>query len=372
MPNLSVHVAVDAANLTRDRRGIGRYDRAMLTRWLGQRDAVRITLLVPELLLGRTRTRLAHMLARDDLEVRRRSAVRSLVPDIVWYPWNGMTWTSLFVNVATVHDVWPFVSPAPDAGRRRREQTAYLTMAAQTRAIIANSRFTQTEITRYLPVPESRVHVVHMGVDLPVDDRTGIRLQGAERYVLAVGEDEPRKDFATLRRAMALLPERLRRTTGLVIAGRSRSSQDGGRVALFEARRELTIEFAPVESAPELVTGEVSDAVLDQLYAHACVFAFPSTYEGFGLVALEAMAHGAPVVASDAASIPEIAGDAALYFPAGDADALAHALVQAITDSGSASALAAAGRIRAREFSWDRTAKSTLDVFSRVIAGARA
>ncbi|MBV8459869.1 MAG: glycosyltransferase family 4 protein [Candidatus Eremiobacteraeota bacterium] len=367
-----MHVAVDAANLTRDRRGIGRYVRAMLTRWLEQRDVVRITLLVPDVLVGQARTRLTRILSRDELAVRRRNAVRSLAPDLVWYPWNGMTWTSPFVNIATVHDVWPFVSPAAAPATRRREQTSYLTMAAQTRAIIANSHFTQMEITRYLPVPESRVHVVHMGVDPAPSAATSVQLHGAERYVLAVGEDEPRKNFATLRRAMTLLPESLRRTTGLVIAGRSRPSPDGGRVALHESRRELTIEFPGAESAPTLVTGEVSDAVLGELYAHAAVFAFPSIYEGFGLVVLEAMAHGTPVVASDAASIPEVAGDAALYFPAGDADALAHTLLQAITDENAAAALAAAGKIRAREFSWDRTARNTLEVFSRVIAGAGA
>jgi alpha-1,3-rhamnosyl/mannosyltransferase len=328
-------------------------------------------MLVPDFFLGAARARIEQTLVRNDIEVRHRNAIGTLAPDLVWYPWNGMTWTSPFASVATVHDVWPFVSPARDLATRRREQTAYLVMAARTQAIIANSHFTKREITRYLSVPDSRTHVVHMGVDMPQGPPATLRLRGVDRYVLAVGEDEPRKDLATVRRAMTLLPDSLRRTTGLVIAGRSRSQAVGGHVAFDATRSELTLKFAAADGTLTLVSGEVSDAVLEQLYAHAAAFAFPSTYEGFGLVALEAMAHAIPVVASDAASIPEVVGDAALYFRAGNADALARGLVQVLTDAACAATLADAGRTRAREFSWDRTAQATLEVFSTLTAGAR-
>ena len=103
------------------------------------------------------------------------------------------------------------------------------------------------------------------------------------------------------------------------------------------------------------------------LYAGAGAFVFPSRYEGFGLPVLEAMRYGAPVVASDAAAIPEAAGDAALYFPSGDAAALSRAIERVLTDDGLSTSLAAAGRERATAMTHERCARETLEVFERVV-----
>jgi alpha-1,3-rhamnosyl/mannosyltransferase len=365
-----LHVAVDAANLARDRRGIGRYARAILQRWL-LADNIRITLLVPNVWPFMVRRRLAEVLHSDEVMVRRRQDAANLEPHIVWYPWNGMTWISPCPNVATVHDVWPFASPSEDLRKRRSEQVPFRATAANASAIITDSAFSKSEIIKHLSVAPQKIHVVPLGVELPLpaQDRP-LLLDGASRYVLFVGESEPRKDLSTLKAAMSRLPDALRMTTGLVVVGKPGSKATAlGRVDA--TKQGHVLRFEPLDSVPTLVTGEINDALLQQLYAGAAVFVFPSLYEGFGLPVLEAMAHGVPVIASNAASVPEVAGNASLYFPASDAGVLAHELTRVLSDRVLAANLRAAGITRATMFKWDRCANETLRVLTSVAQGQR-
>ncbi|HXW50486.1 MAG TPA: glycosyltransferase family 1 protein [Candidatus Acidoferrales bacterium] len=370
-----MHLAVDAANLLHDRRGIGRYARALLQRYIGDaQDDLRVTLLVPRAWPRLVRGRFREALGGAAVDVRRRKDVVALQPDLVWYPWNGMTWISPIPSVATVHDVWPFAHPAEDLRKRRNEQIPFRTTASRAARIITDSAFSRNEIVKHLDVRPEQVRVVHLGTDAPRADTASapgqpMLLDGASRYVLFVGESEPRKDLATLQSAMRQLPDALRMTTGLVIAGKPgsglapRGHLDGAR---HKGRAARVLRFERVDGVPTLVTGEVSDALLGELYAGATALAFPSRYEGFGLPVLEAMAHGVPVVAADAASVPEVAADAALYFAPGDAGGLAGALARVLTDVGLAAQLRAAGLTRAATMTWDRCAEATLEIFREV------
>jgi len=114
-------------------------------------------------------------------------------------------------------------------------------------------------------------------------------------------------------------------------------------------------------------TGPVSDAELRALYVGASVFVFPSRHEGFGLPPLEAMSLGAPVVCADAASLPEVVGDAALLFAPGDAAALATALSRVLDDPALRERLSRAGRERAAQFTWERTAAGTVAAYREAL-----
>jgi glycosyltransferase involved in cell wall biosynthesis len=343
-------VGVDAANILRDRRGIGRYVRAMLRAWHASfADRIALTLLVPHPIPALLKPALQSQLG-GSWRVARRADASRLGLDVVWFPWNGMEWTTDVPSVVTIHDVWPFAAPSPNPVKRRREQQHYFAALPRTHTFIANSNFTKGETVRFLGVDPARIVVIPMGVEplTPVLPKRA-RVMGADRYVFFVGEAEPRKDVATLVKAMALLPPILRTSTALVVAGRN-----------------AAVEGATGTGVQVEIMGHVSDKRLAALYSGAAVFAFPSRYEGFGLPILEAMQYGTPVVASDAASLPEAGGDAALYFQAGDPAALARELTRVLHDEPLAKAMSEAGRVRAAGMTYLKCAERTLETFEHV------
>ena len=116
--------------------------------------------------------------------------------------------------------------------------------------------------------------------------------------------------------------------------------------------------------------GWTSEADVEGLFAISAAFAFPSLYEGFGLPVLEAMVRGVPVACSDRASLPEVAGDAALLFDPADPAAIAAAVDRLLSDDAEAQRLRVAGRARAATFTWERSAEATLAGYERALASA--
>lgn len=331
---------------------MGRYVRALLREWLAhERSRARVTLLVPQLFPSSVVRALHAQIGAEDVPVRHQRASRAM--DVVWVPWNGLTWKPRSPVVATIHDLWPFVSPSPVARRRLREQTPYRATAKHAQQIIAVSEATKSEVVSYLHVLADRVTVIPHGVSRFAEpSRLPSALADIHRFVLFVGEAEGRKDLATLASAMALLPESLRQTTALVIAGRS-----GVKIAAHKGFRLEAV-------------GEVDDARLAALYAAATVFVLPSRYEGFGMPVLEAMSYATPVIASDAAAIPEAGGDAALYFRCGDPAALRDRLVEVLTEPARAAELVARGARRAAAMTWTVCARRTLAALETAAAAS--
>lgn len=263
----------------------------------------------------------------------------------------------------TVHDL-AFQKYPETFTRVTRFKLNFLLKRAVARAehIIAVSEATKHDLLAAFPkLPEARVSVIHHGFDhqrfstrllAPAKNRIldlyGLRDQA---YILSVGALQPRKNLVRLIEAFALFKAHIPEAK-LVLAGeRAWLSQEIFRAKEHSLYRE-DIFFL----------GKVPSDHLPALYQGARCFAFPSLYEGFGLPILEAFASGTPVVTADNSSLPEVAGEAALFVSAVDTEALATQLRRLWSDAALRETLIQKGRERLSAFSWDTCAKKTLSV----------
>ncbi|HET9050564.1 MAG TPA: glycosyltransferase family 1 protein [Candidatus Dormibacteraeota bacterium] len=255
--------------------------------------------------------------------------------------------------VLVLYDLLAFRDPAAKPGAEGAYYRRWMPRsAARASRLVAISRFTAAEAERWLHVDASRIAIASPGVDAAFFEagederaaaRTALRSAGvgeADAVVLQVGAGEPHKGAEVAEAAVAALAARGR---GVVLA------RCGGRRA-----------GAPGSGGRCVDLGWVDDAVLRGLYATAAAVCVASTHEGFGLPALEAMAAGTPVVASDAAALREAGGELARYVPPGDPAALAAAL-EGVLDSTGGERERSAARAWASRFTWAASAEVVLD-----------
>jgi glycosyltransferase involved in cell wall biosynthesis len=250
-------------------------------------------------------------------------------------------------GVVTIHDLafeaWP-----SDFSARTGAKYRWLVprVARSAERVICPSRFTAEDVCARYRVDPDKVRVIAEAPALPLGDAPPPE---GEPYVVAVGDLRAKKNFGALVEAFARLdvPNRL------VLAG-----VDAGQGSqLRELARGARVELP----------GYLSDAELDALIRGADLLVNPSLYEGFGLVVLEAMVRGTPVLAARAGALPEVGGEAAAYFDPQQPGALRAELEALLGDPKRRSALAAAGRDRACELSWERTARETVAVYRELL-----
>jgi glycosyltransferase involved in cell wall biosynthesis len=245
----------------------------------------------------------------------------------------------------------------------------YHTGAAKADVIVAPSRFTADQLKAELGVKESALRVIPNGVDhsrfRPGDGRAFLRKHGLpedRKYVLYVGSEQPRKDVPTAVRAFV---EAWRTDRSLFFLKLGRADELPGRPVRDEVMRIL--EAAGATGSSRFIEW-VDDGDLQLAYSAAHVLVFPTRYEGFGLPVLEAMACGTPVITTNASSIPEVAGDAAITAEPGDHETIASSIARLSTEPGLRDRLVEGGLRRAARFDWDRAAAAYLEVW-RGLAG---
>lgn len=273
-------------------------------------------------------------------------------------------------TVLTIHDLsWRLHSNTHEASVVRRGRLRLPLMARTATLIVTPSDMVRREVCEYLKIKPDKVFSVPLAPGreltplspdqtLPVRNRLGIE----KEFLLFVGTIEPRKNLSTLLSAF----EEIYRTTDLrpqlVIVGKL-----GWKVDKLLSQLEQSHARDRV-----LLTGYLSDAELAALYSSCFLFIYPSVYEGFGLPPLEAMACGAPVLASPVPSMTEGSETAAHIVPADDTHALAKAIVELFYDAGARQKLSAAGLKYVRNFSWERTAALTREIYEEAIRRKRS
>lgn len=231
---------------------------------------------------------------------------------------------------------------------------------ARADAVICVSEFTRQDALHFYHLPPEKVHVITEGVEprfQPIFNPQILQALRAkyhlpERFILFVGTIEPRKNLAVLLEAYQAVRAECP-AVGLVIAG----GKGWLYQTFFERLKALGLE--------EVVTftGYVPDEDLPALLNCAEVFAFPSVFEGFGLPPLEAMACGVPVVCSNASSLPEVVGEAGILLQPTAPQLWAEALLGVLRSADQRAELRERGRKHARQFTWEHTARQTLDVY---------
>lgn len=290
--------------------------------------------------------------------------LRNNLTDIYHVPQNGigLTMEKSCINISTIHDLIPYIMPETvGKGYLKRFISQMPQIIQSSDILITVSEFSKKDIMRIFDVPEDRIKVTPLAADsifMPMDKshaksfiRNNYKIE--KDFILYLGGFSPRKNVKSILLAFSRIYKNLSKDYRVVILGPSKDEHS----FLISLCESLGIE--------DLVhfPGYVPNEHLPYFYNSCSVFVYPSLYEGFGLPPLEAMSCSVPVITSNVSSIPEVVGDAAVLINPFDTEEFKTALEKVLEDSTVSSSLAEKGYIRSREFSWEKTAANTLNVY---------
>jgi len=293
--------------------------------------------------------------------------------DVLHFPMDTAAFRTRIPYVVTINDLiadvyYPAHYPQSVSPLKSRYLFAAKRRSAHRAArVICPSHATAVDVQRHYGVAADRITVIADGVDWKLFGENGGEDGGGRRvsdppYVLSVISLSPHKNVETLIHAFTRARERYRLPHELHLIGMAGTDASPVTSAINRAvEAGVPIRYLGFVPEPELVAA----------YRGASLFVFLSHIEGFGLPPLEAMASGIPVVSSNASSLPEVCGDAARLVSPVDVEGAAEAIAGVLRDPQLSARLAAAGRARAGQFSWDETAQKTRDVYWRVLAESR-
>lgn len=350
--------------------GIGRYMKCLVEAILTQEPQGEYLLILPPGEEGMVQTgsnnaktitpRLKYYSIREQIQLPR--ILREHKIDLLHAPHFMLPLLRPCPSVVTIHDVIGLAWKEDIASRVGWVYYRLMISAAVWLAdrIITDSIFSRDDIVRRLGVDPQKVAVIYPGIssefERVTDERQIEAIRAKHRiegeYIIYTGIYKPRKNHAGLLHAFRNQFSN-GRNASLVLVG-----------PLKEGEQELRSLAKDLQISKKVIfTGFVGDAELRALYSGARVYACPSLYEGFGFTVLEAMACGTPVVCSGETSLPEVAGDGALYADSRNTERFGQALYDVFTDSSLRETLIEKGKSNLHRFSWANTARQTLEVY---------
>lgn len=295
---------------------------------------------------------------------------RQLGVDLAHIPYFASSLSPMLPTVMTIHDLIPMILPEYRGGVLVRLYTSLVaSAAARARLVLTDSETSRRDILAHLKLPDSRVRVVYLAPAphyRPVDDPD--RLEAVRRkydlpeeFVLWLSGFDVRKNAQALLHAYTWVYEALGDDFPLVMAGGLPEVD----THFFPDPRRIAAELGVSQAVR--FPGWVDEADKPALYSAATAFVFPSRYEGFGLPILESMACGTPVVTSNAASLPELAGVAAFQVDPGDPRRLGAAVIALCVQEDLHTEMREKGLARAAQFTWEKTARETLAAYQQAL-----
>jgi glycosyltransferase involved in cell wall biosynthesis len=280
--------------------------------------------------------------------------------DIFWSPHYNIPIFPIKAKkiIVTVHDVFHLAMLEYVEGIHKRLYAKALFTAIKYKAnkIICVSKFSAKELVRLTGVNPDKITVIHNGVNKEWFEIKKEKRPHNKPYLLYVGNVKPHKNLVRLLEAFELLANKI--PHDLIIVGKKEGFITGDTIIEKKAiSLKQRVHF----------TGYVDNKLLHQYFVHAETLVFPSLYEGFGLPPLEAMACGCPVIVSNAASLPEVCGDAAIYCDPYSVEDIANKIEQLLADKNLQQEMRLKGIERAKQFSWEKAAKKTCEVIEELI-----
>jgi glycosyltransferase involved in cell wall biosynthesis len=289
--------------------------------------------------------------------------IKSLKPDLVHFTMTQQPVRYYGRKLTTIHDLTTarFDNPTKNRLIFKTKQAVYKwvikKVAADSMALITPSKFVKQDVAGFAKVNPAKIAVTYEAADKIAAKPEPVPRLSNQQFIMYVGRATPHKNLQRLIEAFEILKKNHPRLM-LVFAGKFDASYH--RLEALASHKRLAHDV--------VFTDFVSESQLRWLYENTAAYVFPSLSEGFGLPGLEAMAHGAPVVAAKASCLPEIYGEAAEYFDPKVTFDMAKKISEVISDDKLRARLVKDGKAQAAKYSWERMAAQTLEIYKKAVS----
>jgi len=290
-----------------------------------------------------------------------RRQLNGLAPDLVHFSMVQQPVLYRGRVVTTMHDLITIRFRNPDKNavvfwiKQRIYRWVNKRVAHKSARVIVPTEYVKKDVASFTHIKPEKIAVTLESGDRISDKPEATKELAGKQFIMYIGRPTPHKNLGRLIDAFAAL-QQTRPDLYLVLAGKKDANY---------RRHEQTVQERGIQNV--IFTDFITDGQLRWLYEHCTAYVFPSLSEGFGLPGLEAMAHGAPVVSSNATCLPEVYGDAAYYFDPLDTEDMAAKLGEVLDDPILREDLVAKGREQIKKYSWKRMARQTLDIYEQVL-----